>query len=116
MDQIPCWLLDGALALRVSEYAHPNDVLKDTELSVADKRAILAAWASDACAVESRPAFRWMPGTPGPVAFDRVRRATRMLDGIDDRQSRTLWASDKIPKSFMRPQAPSWAFSSVTSG
>jgi len=109
MGQLPSWLLDGALALRVSEYAHPNDVLKDAELGVADKRAILAAWASDACAVESRPGFRWMPGTPGPVSFDRVSRAARMLDGIEDRQSPSVWAADIISKSFLRSEAGAMA-------
>lgn len=114
MGKIPSWLLDGALARRVTDYAHPNEVLKDAELSVADKRAILSAWASDACAVESRPAFRWMPGTPGPVAFNHVTRAIRMLDGIGDRPSR--WSSDKIANTWVTPPAASFAYGSAVSG
>lgn len=84
MQHTPFGLLDSALALRIADYAHPNDVLQDAGLDMAQKRAILSAWASDACAVESRPAFRWMPGTPGPIPFAHVRQAVATLDWIAD--------------------------------
>lgn len=45
-------------------YEHPDDVLDDRQLSLQEKRAILSSWASDACAVESMPAWRQIPGTP----------------------------------------------------
>ena len=32
-------------------FEHPKDVLSDPDLSLNEKRAILASWASDACAV-----------------------------------------------------------------
>jgi hypothetical protein len=30
-------------------FAHPNDVVNDPDLTLNEKRAILASWASDAC-------------------------------------------------------------------
>ena len=45
-----------------SVFDHPRDVLADTTLSRAEKRAILASWASDAAAVTSCPSLRAIPG------------------------------------------------------
>ncbi len=64
-------------------YDTPRDVIADMGLSRAKKREILAFWASDACAVESRPGLRQLPGTNRPVAFDEIMRALRTLDGLD---------------------------------
>ena len=36
-----------------SVYDHPRDVVADAKLSISEKRAILASWASDAAAVTS---------------------------------------------------------------
>ncbi len=58
----------------------PVDVVKATALSVDDKRTVLAAWASDFYAIEPKPAFRHMPGTPEPVSIDEVQMALRELD------------------------------------
>jgi hypothetical protein len=66
-------------------YAHPRDVLADEKLSLAEKRAILSSWASDACAVDSMPALRQAPGAPAPVTFDDVMQALRELDGCAPR-------------------------------
>jgi hypothetical protein len=49
-------------------------------LCLDDKRAILTAWASDFYAVDSKPAFRQMPGTSEPVLIDEVQAALRELD------------------------------------
>jgi hypothetical protein len=62
-------------------FAHPSDVVRDPDLSLAEKRAILASWASDACAVEATPALRFPPGSNKPVKFDEVIDALRTLDG-----------------------------------
>ncbi len=35
-------------------FSHPSAVLEANSLSGSDKRVLLAAWASDACAVEGR--------------------------------------------------------------
>lgn len=58
----------------------PNDVVGARSLSQDDKRAILAAWASDLYAVESKPALRRLPGTTKPVSIDEVRAALTELD------------------------------------
>jgi hypothetical protein len=39
-------------------FRHPLDVVRDTEMTLAEKRSVLASWASDACAIESNPALR----------------------------------------------------------
>jgi hypothetical protein len=48
---------------------------------VGAKRAILAAWVSDACAVENLPNWRRLPGTGALVALDEILDALRALDG-----------------------------------
>jgi hypothetical protein len=63
-------------------YEHPDDVLGDRQLSPQEKRAILSSWASDACAVESMPAWRQIPGAPHPVSFDAVMEALQRLDRL----------------------------------
>lgn len=61
-------------------FFHPLDVFKDGQLSHAEKREILAAWASDASAVEHRPSHRWLLGTPAPVPLSEILSALRRLD------------------------------------
>ena len=62
-------------------YSHPSAALRAVALSGSEKRALLATWASDACAVEGRPAWRWLPGTPEPVPVDDILAALQALDG-----------------------------------
>jgi hypothetical protein len=59
---------------------HPSDVVDDPDLTLNEKRAILASWASDACAIESVPALRRAPALGKAVAFDDVMDALRALD------------------------------------
>jgi hypothetical protein len=62
-------------------FSHPADVVNDPDFTLNEKRAILASWASDACAIESVPALRCAPiKGGGPVAFDDVMDALRALD------------------------------------
>lgn len=63
-------------------FLHPLEVLKDQDLAQADKREILAAWASDASAVEGKPTHRWLLGTPEPVPLSEVLAALSRLDRI----------------------------------
>jgi hypothetical protein len=64
-----------------SVYDNPRDVLRDINLSTAEKRAILASWASDAAAVASNPALREWPGARRVVSIDEVLEALTELDG-----------------------------------
>ena len=69
-----------ALLRPASAFDHPQDVVRDPDLTTEEKRAILSSWASDACAVESRPAARLPPGAKQPVGFDDIVDALRSLD------------------------------------
>lgn len=64
-------------------FDHPDQVLLDPDLTLAEKRAILASWVSDACAVEAAPALRQPPGSKAPVPVDDILKALRKLDGED---------------------------------
>jgi len=61
-------------------FEHPQHVVNDPDLTLNEKRAILASWASDACAIEAAPDLRQAPGTAQPVRFDDVVDALRALD------------------------------------
>jgi hypothetical protein len=60
-------------------FAHPGDVVRDPDLTLNEKRAILASWASDACALEAAPDLREVPGGTR-VRFDDIMDALRELD------------------------------------
>ncbi len=62
-------------------FDHPKDVLADSSLSVSEKRAILASWASDASAIASCPALRAPAGLKAPVTIDEILEALCELDG-----------------------------------
>jgi hypothetical protein len=60
-------------------FGHPQEVLVDPDLTFNEKRAILASWASDACAVEASSELR--QPTDGPqVRFDDILDALKVLD------------------------------------
>jgi hypothetical protein len=61
-------------------FEHPRRVVNDPDLTLNEKRAILASWASDACAIEAEPTLRQAPGSVRPVTFDDVMDALRALD------------------------------------
>ena len=68
-------LLDPAQA-----FENPSQVVADADLTLNEKRAILASWASDACAVEAAPALRRPPGASRVVDVDEILEALRTLD------------------------------------
>ncbi|WP_051960542.1 hypothetical protein [Devosia riboflavina] len=59
----------------------PDDVVDDTTLTLAQKRAILASWASDARAVIDAPALRQLDNGD-VVDIDSILDALKRLDGI----------------------------------
>ena len=61
-------------------FEHPRDVLSDPDLSLAEKRAILASWASDASAIASCPSLRAPEGLKAPVTIDEILEALCALD------------------------------------
>jgi hypothetical protein len=42
-------------------FGHPSEVVNDPDLTLNEKRAIMASWASDACAVDAAPELRAAP-------------------------------------------------------
>jgi hypothetical protein len=68
-------------------FADPQDVVDDACLSLSEKRAILASWASDACAVEAAPGLRRAPGSASAVCVDDILEALRKLDHLADARS-----------------------------
>ena len=69
-----------ALLHPASAFQHPSQVVNDPDLTLNEKRAILASWASDACAVEAAPALLQNSGGRA-VPFDDIMDALRTLDG-----------------------------------
>ena len=60
-------------------FARPSDVVDDPDLTLNEKRAILASWASDACAAEANPLLR--QAADGETAkWDDVMDALKELD------------------------------------
>ena len=60
-------------------FGHPSEVVSDPDLTLNEKRAILASWASDACAIETAPDLR--SNARGAAAkFDDIMEALRTLD------------------------------------
>jgi len=62
-------------------FAHPLDVVRDPDLTLGEKRAILASWASDACAPEEAPGQR-VNKSGNVVRWDDIMDALRTLDEI----------------------------------
>jgi hypothetical protein len=60
-------------------FKHPMDVVRDDDLTLYEKRAILSSWASDACAVVDVPELRHPSGI-GEVKFDDIMDALGDLD------------------------------------
>ena len=72
-----------------SAFAHPMDVVRDPDLTLHEKRAILASWASDACAVEAAPDLR-ANASGRVVRWDEIMDALRILDAQVAKYGKTL--------------------------
>jgi hypothetical protein len=81
-------------------FEHPDEVVNDPDLTLTEKRAILASWASDACAVEAAPALRCAPGGRRPVSVDDILEALRSLDrAASDGDSTRAWLRRRMRRS-----------------
>ena len=74
-----------ALLHPAQAFEHPMKVVDDSDLTLAEKRAILASWASDARAVEATPTLRQPLGAGRTIGFDDVMDALRALDRAGER-------------------------------
>jgi hypothetical protein len=60
-------------------YTHPSDLTSNPKLTTAEKRAILASWISNACAVENAPSLRQLD-SGAVVEVDAILQALVLLD------------------------------------
>lgn len=95
----------GALLHPGGAFSRPIDVANDVDLTLDEKRAILASWASDVCAVEAAPALRRAPGAPRPVSIDEIFDALRSLDALAH-EERT--AAQRRRRSVRRKRLEAW--------
>ena len=72
-----------------SAFGHPMEVVQDAELTLNEKRAILASWASDACAVEAAPDLR-ANASGCVVRWDDIMDALRIHDEQAAKYGKTL--------------------------
>ena len=89
-------------------FEHPSEVVSDPDLTLDEKRAILASWASDACAIEAGPTWRRLPGGKRPVHFDAVMDALRALDE-EGRRTRRAVGDERVrqrPRKMSRTGSP----------
>jgi hypothetical protein len=96
-----------ALLHPAGAFAHPMAVANDPDLTLNEKRAILASWASDACAVEAAPELRHPPGGR-VIRFEEIMDALCTLDAQAKPQAhyrRVL--KHRIPGVFGRRRRPS---------
>ena len=81
-------------------FRHPREVLTYPGLSRAEKRAILASWASDARAVDSCPTLRCLPGCRAePVPLDAILAA---LQALDEGAAPPAPPAPRFPAAFTR--------------
>jgi hypothetical protein len=64
-----------------TQFERPRDVISHKGLSLGEKRALLASWASDASAIVSCPSLRAPEGLRAPVSIDEILDALCALDG-----------------------------------
>ena len=78
-----------ALLHPANAFAHPMDVVRDEDLTLNEKRAILASWASDACAIEAAPDLR-VNRSRSVVRWDDIMDALRTLDRETEKYAKPL--------------------------
>ncbi len=60
-------------------FGHPSEVVNDPDLTINEKRAFLASWASDVCAEKAAPDLHTRLRRPA-VDFEDIMDALRTLD------------------------------------
>jgi hypothetical protein len=83
-------------------YVSPRDVLENPEMTLEEKRALLASWASDARAVANAPALRQLDNG-AIVLIDDVLDALKQLDTPAGTPSRS-----RLPLSLSKPDKLRW--------
>lgn len=86
-------------------HGHPDEVLTDQRLTLHEKRALLASWASDANAVAHLPRLRQLPDG-SILSVDEILRALRSLDASIEPERKSPVAVWRPP--FNRRRRSSW--------
>ncbi len=92
-------------------WAHPSSVVENPELSVDEKKSLLASWASDANAIPNFPALRRLKSGE-IVLLDEIFKALKKLDGITDAppfpKGQTSQGDVRVQRRKERRQAFRW--------
>lgn len=88
----------GRLLHPTRYFRHPREVVQADHIPIAEKRAILSSWASDACAVELAPSLRQVPNSDCAVPYDDIIDALQELDGLSRED-----AGKQSPRTRRRP-------------
>jgi len=83
-------------------FTHPQEVLDDQELTLADKRSLLASWASDALACEDSPSFRRLM-SGAVVRVDDIMAALQSLDLNEPRHKAAVIFSQPFARRRSKP-------------
>lgn len=97
-------LADDLLSEKLAVYTHPGEVLDDQTLTLADKRSLLASWASDALAVEDAPSLRQL-ASGAVVRVDDIIAALKTLDLRENRHEASLTFSQSFARRRSKPAA-----------
>ncbi len=76
-------------------FARPTDIVSDPDLTLNEKRAILASWASDASAADANPLLRRSDGGM-TASWDDIMAALKELDLEAAKSPATRIASDSF--------------------
>src|ERR1700744_2280086 len=95
---------DNLLARKSLTFAHPDEVMDDQELTLADKRSLLASWASDALAIEDTPSLRQL-ASGAVVCVDDVFAALKSLDLQEPQHEVAATFIRSFPRRHSRPPA-----------
>ena len=97
-------LADELLSRKSLTFAHPEEVVNDQELTLADKRSLLASWASDALAVKNSHSLRQL-ASGAVVCVNDVMAALKTLDLDQSRHDAALTFSHSFPRRHSKPAA-----------
>jgi hypothetical protein len=95
---------EDLLSQKPPVFGHPDEVVGDQALTLAEKRSLLASWASDACAVEDSPSLRQL-ASGAVVHVDDIVAALKSFDFNQPRHEVSL----SFVQSFARRGSQSTA-------
>ena len=93
---------DDLVSTKSLVFAHPAEVVDDQELTLADKRSLLASWASDGLAVEDSPSLRQLP-SGAVVRVDDIMGALKSLDFHEPRHEVSLTFAQSFARRGGKP-------------